>query len=630
MFIIAGHFFIRSSIVLMTIVSFNSYSQADIGIPVQVTGSKWNGEICLSDGIRELYALMSPNGYAELFSYSDMQPYRLSIMCQPKTEDCRITSGAEGIVTQGMQPVQITCTPKPPEQLSGMKRNHVWALDENFNSHKFPLLSTVSTDNLGNEYLPPATVQLADANQSTWLGSGAQKPAENLRDFSLIYRTASTILPFSYDDDKSSNFNNWAFIRKLVSFGGDTGAGSHVMSPKAGWVNAAHGAGVQVYGTVFIGQDNAYTGLTDQLLGSSYCTDMYDDNTCVYTIPTIDTLTQLAATLKLDGWFLNIEAGLDHDSAQGRARVEHLKRLMRHKFPEIRNNSNVDFTVYSNLETLGIPGLVTDSMIADFGNVPPNDHGLDNATGLSDSTVASFNKSAPQPYLMYLDEPYTRNTVRNEEHPTVRLASAKQTQCQYFNGVASQTWDGFKEYTLAKYPAGADVTKLLCGGNTSAPLPKRVIKIPLSNATSVTLSNGDTCANDYNTPAIWTKTCMFELDENESNITFSFTGDNVRMANMTGNRYGQSLIPLVGAKWWTLTKESSYGDDYFFDANEYVRQGLTTYDCIAASASSTSCTVSIPPADESWNINAGIYGTPKQLNFLITAQYPSFIWGPRP
>jgi len=630
MSITQGSCIIRSSIMLMMILSFHTYGQADIGIPVQVTGSQWNGEICLGDGISPVYSPMSQTGKAEFFSYSDGQPYALSIMCQPKTEDCRITYGAAGIVTQGMRPVEITCTTKPPEQLSGMKRTHVWALDDSFNRHKFPLLYTVSTANPGNEYLPLATVPLAVANQSTWLGSVAQKPPGELRDFSLIYRTTSTFLPFSDGVDTSSYFNNWALIRNLISFGGDTNAGSHVISPNAGWVNAAHRAGVKVYGSVFIGQDNSYTGLTNQLLGSSFCTDIYDDNTCAYTIPTIDKLTELAATLKLDGWFLNIEAGLDHDSVDGRALVRHLTRLMTNKFPKIKDESNVDFLVYSNIETLDVPGVIKDSSIANFGNTDANDHSLDNATGLTERTVARFNQENPQSYLMYLDEPYFRNSIRNEEHPTVRLTSIKQTQCQFFNGVANKTWKGFKDYALAKYPVGADVTKLLCGGDTSDPVPKRVIKIPLSNGTSVSLSNGDSCANDYEMPAFWSKTCMFEIDDNESDITLSFTGDNVAMSYMTGNRYGQRLIPLVGAKWWTLNRESSYGDDRFFNAWDYVEQGLTTYDCIADSASSTSCTVTLPPANEAWNINAGAYGTPKQLNFLISAQYLSFIWGPRP
>lgn len=627
-----------SCAVLILGLSVNAYGGVNsaMGIPVQVLNSDWNGEICLSDGIQKLYAPMPVSGKADMFSYSEGQSYQLKVMCQPKTENCAITSGASGIVRPGMSPVTIACTRKVPEKSPGMNRTYTWALNNEFNTQAFPLLSSLPVGRLGDEYLPPATVPLASADQSAWLGDGAQKPPAQLRDFSLLYRTTSSTVPFSYGQDTSSYFNNWALIRELIAFGGDTSAGAQVIAPHAGWVNAAHRAGVRVYGTVFIGQDNKYTGLTDVLLGRSECPDMDDNSSCNYIIPTIDKLTALATTLKLDGWFLNIEAGLDDaDSVEGRARINHLRRLMSYKFPEIKTSANIEFKVYSNIESLSLPGLVKDSMIANFGVTAPDDHSLDNATGLAYKTIfygwQQFRPGNPQPYLMYLDEPYTRNTALAEEYPSVRIDAARQTQCQYFNGIPDSvdgTFHGLKQYTLAKYPTGADTRTLLCGGNTSAPLPSRVIKVTLANNTSVRLNNGAPCTNDNAASALWTKTCMFDVDANVSTVTLSFTGDNVSMAPLSGRRFGQLLIPLVGAKWWNLFKNS--GDNSDFSVYEYVLQGLNTYDCEATSAGSTSCTVSLPPADDKWNIGAGWYGSPRLLNFYISAAYYSFIWGPRP
>jgi hypothetical protein len=422
--------------------------------------------------------------------------------------------------------------------------------------------------------------------------------------------------------------------------GGDTSAGAQVIAPNSHWVNTAHRNGVKVYGMIFIGDSPQYTGLTDKLIGSSSCPDITDESNCTYTIPTIEKLTTLAKTLKLDGWFLNIEAGLDRqDNYERRSRIRHLSRLMQYKLPEIKNRKNVNFIVYSNVPSFSpmyVPNIVGDDLIADFGVAAPTDLGLDNATGLTDDTVlgsSRFNQNNPQPYLMYLDEVYSRQTIRNEEHPVVRIESAKQTQCQYFNGIPNGNWRGFKEYTLAKYPDGADDTKLICGGNTSPPEPKRVIKITLANDTSVSIDNGEPCANDYTSPALWPKTCMFEVDTDKTSITISFTGKNVLMGLFNippYNKYGIELIPIVTAKWWSLSRDSSMGDEHFFNAFDYVTTGLKTYKCTTGSMLSKYCQVDLPSADKTWNIDTGSYGKPTLLNFITTAQYASFTQLPLP
>lgn len=618
-----------------------------ISVPIVAAGSDWYNEICVgSYSGNELYSPLynettSSNGTvyggAGNILLDKDQHYNIDVMCQPKNEICSITSNKTGIATSGMEPIVITCEPKPASQPQGTKRTHTWAITDTFNSDDFPLLSDLdlSTAFLSDEYLPTATVSLVEAGNSMWLGSGEQP--SNMTDFSLLYRTSANIVPFSNGEDTSSNFNNWAFIRKLISFGGEVSSGSHVLAPDSGWINAAHRAGVKVYGTVFIGPNDSYAGLTEDLLGSSYCYDLGIYNNCNYSIPVIDKLIELAGLLKLDGWFLNIESGIELDTALGRERVQHLKRLVEHKLPQINNEKKVEFITYSNLD-LGITGLVGDSSIINFGVTPLNDHSVDNATGLTDSSIfynKEYLRTFVRPYVMYLDETYTRNTIRGEEHPTVRLESAKQTQCQYFNGIIGQTWKGLKEFTLAKYPSGADTTKLLCGGDTSNAVAKRVIRIPLLSGTSVSLSNGQHCSNDSVIPTFWPKYCLLEVGTDETSITISFSGENVSMSTFYQNGVVKGrlmLIPIISAKWWDINKNSSIGrsDDHYFPALTYPMQGLNTYDCIADSVSSTSCIVQLPPANDDWNISAGAYGTPKLLNFIISAEYLSFIWGPRP
>ena len=45
------------------------------------------------------------------------------------------------------------------------------------------------------------------------------------------------------------NFTHWAYIDKLVWFGGTASQTVHI--PSAPWVNTAHKNGVQVFGNVF-------------------------------------------------------------------------------------------------------------------------------------------------------------------------------------------------------------------------------------------------------------------------------------------------------------------------------------------------------------------------------------------
>jgi len=140
---IKKRFTVRCGLVLISTLSFHTYGQAEINIPVQVNGSNWNQEICLSNGLSSYYVRMPQSGSGDFFSYPDGASYSLTVKCQPKTEDCRITSNASGTVSAGMRAVEITCTPKAPEQTPGTKRTYTWALDGTFNNQKFPLLSSL-------------------------------------------------------------------------------------------------------------------------------------------------------------------------------------------------------------------------------------------------------------------------------------------------------------------------------------------------------------------------------------------------------------------------------------------------------------------------------------------------------
>ena len=605
------------------------------GIRARVSGSQFPGAICLKDlkNPNFPYSGMPSSGTGDFFfHYKSGQAYSVAIACQPKREQCSITSGGSGNAIPGTTQVNISCAPsvKQSVQPAGTKYSYAWALSSDYNQHGFPLFDNLDPNNLGALYLPPSTVPLAATSHSLWKGTGAQ-PASGLHDYSLIYRTEAAINRYTNGESHASYFNNWAFIRKMISFGGATDDGSHVIAPLPDWVGAAHRNGVKIYGSVFIGNSSAYQGLTDKLIGASNCTQHRDGTeSCLFNTAAIDKLTKLAKTLNIDGWFLNVESGLEGDGIQRRARVLQINRLIRHKFP----TTGIDYVVYSNTP-YDLRGIISDGDIINFGEYPPSDQGLDNAAGISDSFLSGkINGSSRRNYLLYLDEPFTRNTPQDEMMQTYRLPASQQTQCQYFNGIGS--WPGLKQYALAKFPSGVATDKLICGGNVSAPVPTRILKISISNGVTVKLHSGIlgaadiVCTNDNPNSTLWGKQCYFELpSKDDISPTLTFSGKNFQMRSTIpdpkrGNSWwdGLPMSPLVGAKWWWISPDSH---DQFGQFG-FVEKGLDYWACKAASAQSTSCTLTFPSASSSFNVDTGAYGRPPYLNFMIDARFPKFLY----
>ncbi|WGS47160.1 hypothetical protein LFL97_34135 [Burkholderia sp. JSH-S8] len=603
------------------------------GVRAEVLGTSFQSAICLKDLNKPgyPYVTMPPSGTGDFFAhYKSGQKYSVAIACQPKHEQCSIISGASGIAIPGTTQIRITCRPalREPVQPTGTKFSYAWSLSGNFNQQQFPLLDDLDPSNLGNRYFAPSTVPLATTSNSLWKGMGAQ-PSSGLRDYTLLYRTDAAINRYTNGISHASYFNNWAFIRKMISFGGSVNDGSHVIAPLPDWVSAAHRNGVKIYGTVFIGDNDAYQGLTDKLIGTSSCTQNSNGTeSCTFNTYTIDKLTRLAKALNIDGWLLNIESGLAGDGIRHRERALQINRLIKHKFPK----EGVEYVVYSQT-TNGLRGTISDDNIIDFGKYPPSDHGLDNATGLSaDFLAGKVVANSSKNYLLYLDEPFTRSTPQDPATPAYRLHAAQQTQCQYFNGVGG--WPGLKQYALAKFPNGIGADKLVCGGNVSAPVPTRILKVSISNGTTVHLRSGvpgiadATCTNDNPNTALWGKACYFELPSTGNfSPTLTFSGVNFKMNPAVldpkiGNKWtpGLYMSPLVGAKWWWIIRDA--GNQF----DQIAWRGLEYWVCKATDSSSRSCTFTFPSTSSNFNIDTGLYGRPPYFNFMIDARFPNFIY----
>ncbi|WP_080419876.1 endo-beta-N-acetylglucosaminidase [Burkholderia ubonensis] len=449
-------------------------------------------------------------------------------------------------------------------------KTFTWALDNSRNSGRYISIYDVDPNNLSG-YLTPSSTKLNKNLTRQWLGStqsGAGK------DFTLIYRTRPST-PI-YPDHPVSGFNpvtfeNWAFIRKFINFGGDALSGSHISAPDPEWVDAAHRNGVKIYGTVYIDSSNGTLQMATNLLGSyNGRGEIYKEN---YFVPVLDKLGVLAKKLNLDGWFLNIENGLTADN------VNQLRRITGNLFP-IYLQDGIEFIAYTGAANQGISSnhLITDDDIANFDiRSGTKNYDLDNATGINPEIVRSIDYpvNSRKTYLMFLDGVFWRNIYQGQFWP-MRVAAAKSTQCQFFKGAGN--WPGFSQYAQAVYPATTSIADALCGGNPTSlanPIPTVILKIILPPFYSVTpKSTGVPCRSK----------CFYEYtqtSDNRDTLTFSqpFTRIKTTYGNYRAGSYDSESLYLQsvpGIKFWNKTRAGepielvwNYKMNYGFNGKPY-------------------------------------------------------------
>ena len=111
------------------------------------------------------------------------------------------------------------------------------------------------------------------------------------------------------------NFTHWAYIDKLVWFGGT--ADDTVQIPSAPWVNAAHKNGVKVFGNVFFAP-NAWGGSTATM--TNFLEKDGSNNFIA-----VNKLKEIMEYYNFDGWFINEET--DTNSTNGQLMYEFVRDL---------------------------------------------------------------------------------------------------------------------------------------------------------------------------------------------------------------------------------------------------------------------------------------------------------------
>ncbi|MFJ2715172.1 hypothetical protein ACIOZM_30655 [Pseudomonas sp. NPDC087346] len=612
------------------------------GIPIRILGSSRPEEICItqnpySSAVRTTGNFNGGHNAKNVLRHITVgSQYRIYVGCQPREELCSVdASRAQGTLTAGMPPVDITCVSK--DEITGtanIKRNHVWALNATHNQKGFPLLSSLDLNNpLPANYVTPAPAWTKPAMTTEWAGGGTRPTTT--RDYTLIDRTVGSINPYESGVDTSVYFSGWAFFRKFIAFGGESNKGSHVVAPHPDWVRAAHSNGVPIYGTVFIANDNAFSDLTDSLIGSDYSCASWD-NDCTITAPTIDKLAALARTLHIDGWLLNIEAGTDVFASNSSARSRLIQNLIKYKFTKI---SDVDFVVYSNV---AIPGTFSDGQITDLGKWDSGANGMavDDATGFP-ITEAARRLNFDRTYVLYLNEPIFRNTpIGNEQPLPWRGVSARQAVCTDLLNGGSST---FIAHTDLKYPSSKTRAQAVCAGDTNAPTVTRtlVVKVPPGVNVDVKTGNYDSSAGTFTgTPTrilfcngvtpqgsseiLYYSTCYVELPSSGGTYVLDFTGDNWMFeSSLKPSGFGTYNIasyriaarPTLWNRFGRVATSFAAGADYDV-STQFTRAANNATDSCWSYQNGSRCAIYDPGLNSTWTSPFLGYGSVAQTRNL--------------
>ncbi|MFA8356938.1 hypothetical protein ACEPT7_03435 [Burkholderia ubonensis] len=512
---------------------------------------------------------------------------------------------------------------------------YTWTIDNNKNSSGYNNFKDLDVGNL-TQYPAPSTTALNRNLTRKWLGTNTE-PASGGLSFVALYRTRPSTKTYSLPPDGISpvNFENWAFIRKFIAFGGDTEKGAHITAPDPEWVTAAHRNGVKIYGTVFIYQDASDTQVKN-LLGNFDGSKSETDQSA-YDIPAIRKLESLAEKLKLDGWFLNIEKGIDGQSTNWTQNRIQLNRLVRNVF----SASTVEFITYTGSSSNGITEtqsapVINDDSISDF-DVRPTDHpALDNAAGIDPEWVATrvMPPNSHKQYLMFLDGPFSRNTALNEIWPK-RINSAKSSVCQYFNGVSGTSWNGLKNFTAAVYPVGINEKQVICGGNNislQSPAQVAILKITLPAAMTVTYTRN----NDNVTCTGSSSPCLIEMaPASNLRITFNYPISSIKTNYLPNDNYSyanDSLYAQImpGFKWWNkiTTEPGNFVWSYTYTTREnnksVVKQNpaVGSY-CVTDNSDRFSCNISLYPASTDYMNYSDNYGPYLHDGFTNFGNFPA-------
>ncbi|XP_058636581.1 uncharacterized protein LOC131543350 [Onychostoma macrolepis] len=329
---------------------------------------------------------------------------------------------------------------KDKEENDTKLKTYTWFLNKPKNAvNDFPELKDYyEGQKFSDDYLRPSTEPLqTDGFTYEW---SREEHESTHQDFTLIFRARPTCetVPQVITEETRIRLDYWQYIKEFVFFGGSHREGA-VLAPDPAWIDQAHRNGVAIFGTVFL----------PPLASGGDVKDMQE----LAKLENLQKLVDIAHRLNFEGWFLNTESYTSYDDS----RLNDLKLAIQKL--DLRGKEMIWYLPRCEQSDRFDPKSKGVRMTCDdkINNTAPaflEEEGK--KLYLNFYHLISIVKQAPQNYLMFVDEPYWKNTLKHRGYlvDPGRFPHAQNCLWQFFlgeNGLERKPTDLYPWYGIAKY-----------------------------------------------------------------------------------------------------------------------------------------------------------------------------------
>ncbi|KAL1271811.1 hypothetical protein QQF64_030827 [Cirrhinus molitorella] len=287
-----------------------------------------------------------------------------------------------------------------------------------------------------DDYLRPSTEPLqTDGFTYEW---SREEHETTHKDFTLIFRARPTCerVPQVITEEKRIRFDYWQYVKEFVFFGGSRREGA-VLAPDPAWIDQAHKNGVAIFGTVFL-PPLAYGGDVKEMEELAKPENLQK-------------LVDIAHRLNFEGWFLNTESYIDY--TKQKKELNDLKLAIQKM--DLRGKEMIWYLPSCDESDKFDPKSKGVRMTCDLkiNNIAPafmEEKGEKTFSYLVDSV---FSNKALRKYLMFVDEPYWKNTLKQRGYlvDPGQFQHAENRLRQFFLGENGLERKPTNWYGIAKY-----------------------------------------------------------------------------------------------------------------------------------------------------------------------------------
>ncbi|XP_043099905.1 uncharacterized protein LOC122348489 [Puntigrus tetrazona] len=321
-------------------------------------------------------------------------------------------------------------------------KTYTWFLNKPEDAdNDFPELRDYSEGQaFSDDYLRPSTEPLqTEGFAYEW---SREEHESTHRDFTLIFRARPTCerVPQVVTEETRIRFDYWQYIREFVFFGGSRLEGA-VLAPDPAWIDEAHRSGVAIFGTVFL--PTLYEG-----------GDVKDLEELAK-LENLQKLVDIAHRLNFEGWFLNTENYKDYSEPRLTALKLAIQKMDLRGKEMIWYLPSCDKSKHFDPEFKGVR-MTCDGKINNTAFAFLEEEGKKLYLNFFKLVKEVFSDRAPLNYLMFVDEPYWVNTLKQRRYlvDPIRFPYAQKCLWQFFlgeNGLERKPTGTPEWYGIAKY-----------------------------------------------------------------------------------------------------------------------------------------------------------------------------------